>query len=321
MRPARYNVRMAPSPLPSGACPLRAPAHAAASPGVAPFRAFFALAKPRLATISVLTTLVAYATARPAGGGATLIYLLAGTSAAAAGALSFNQWSERRADALMRRTRHRPLPAAQLAPAAALGFSVACAVAGVATLAAGVNLSTALLAAATIVIYGWLYTPLKTRTRWATEIGAVSGALPALMGNAAAPDLTALPGLVLAAVLWCWQMPHFFALGWRHRADYRAAGFALLPAIDATGRSTAAWSLGYAALLVAVSLLPWAAGGLGPIFGLTATLLGAWFLHAAWRFLNATPERDAAATRLFAASIFYLPALMVALVADRLLST
>lgn len=310
---------MAPTPLPSGACPLRAPAHADAPSNACTCQAFLALAKPRLATISVLTTLVAYATARPAGSGATLVCLLAGTTAAAAGALSFNQWSERQADALMRRTRNRPLPAARLAPTAALGFSVACSVAGVATLAVGVNLATALLAAATIVSYGWLYTPLKTRTRWATELGAVSGALPALMGNAAA-DLTALPGLVLAAVLWCWQMPHFFALGWRHRADYRAAGFALLPAIDTSGRVTAAWSLGYAALLVAVSLVPWAAGGLGPIYGFTAALLGGSFLHAAWRFFAATLERDAAATRLFAASIFYLPALMVALVADRLLA-
>jgi protoheme IX farnesyltransferase len=159
---------------------------------------------------------------------------------------------------------------------------------------------------------------LKRRTRWATEIGAVSGALPALLGNAAAGELAAVPGLTLTAVLLCWQMPHFFALGWRHRDDYRAAGFPLLPAIDATGARTAAWSLGYAVALFVVSLLPWVAGELGAVYGMCALGAGLDFLRRAWRFRRDATGRDAAAARLFAGSLLHLPIVMLALLVDRL---
>src|SRR5207302_2023285 len=134
-------------------------------------------------------------------------------------------------------------------------------------LVARVNLPAAVIAAATILIYGVVYTPLKRRSRWATEVGAVSGALPALLGNAAAGHLGARSGVVLTLILLCWQMPHFFAIGWRHRGDYRAAGFRLLPAVDASGARTAAWSLAYTLALVIVSLVPWVQGWLGPCYG------------------------------------------------------
>jgi len=201
--------------------------------------AVFALTKPRLATMSVLTTMAAYATARPMAG--PTVATLVGTSLAAAGALSLNQWWERQSDACMERTRGRPLPMRNISPGAALAWSVAFSVSGVALLAWQVNLAGATLATATILVYGVVYTPLKRRTRWATEIGSISGALPALLGNAAAGNLGSRPGLVLAAVLLFWQMPHFFAIGWRHRLDYRAAGFPLLPAVDVSGARTATW--------------------------------------------------------------------------------
>ena len=305
-------------PLSSAAERIDPPHRVERDPQRVSWRALVALAKPRLAGISVLTTVVAYATARPGAHPGEALLLLVGTTAAAAGALSLNQWAERDADALMRRTRERPLPAGEVSPGTALRFSLALSLAGVALLAIGVNPATALLAAATIAIYGLIYTPLKRRTRWATEIGAVSGALPALMGNAAAGDLGAAPGGVLTVVLWCWQMPHFFALGWRHRADYRAAGFPLLPAIDATGARTGAWSAAYAAVLLGASLVPWALGWLGPIYGVCAAVAGALFLRCAWRFARNGAERDAAAVRLFAASLVYLPVMMLALVMDRL---
>lgn len=266
--------------------------------------------------MSVLTTLVAYATARPAV--STLPATALGTVLAAAGALALNQWWEREADARMARTRGRPLPRAQLTPGSALGWSIAFSVGGVATLAAGVNVTAAALAAATIVIYGLIYTPLKRRTRWATEVGSLSGALPALLGNAAAGDLGARPGLVLTAILLLWQMPHFFAIGWRHRRDYQAAGFPLRPAVDPTGRNTAAWSFGYTLLLAPVSLLPWVAGWLGMVYGVSAALTGGWLLQRAGRFLRST-DRDPSARDLFLATLVYLPCVMGALLLDQLL--
>jgi heme o synthase len=280
--------------------------------------ALIALTKPQLAFMSVLTAMVAYGTAHPAA--ESTLATLIGTTLSAAGALSLNQWWERRADAQMRRTRNRPLPQGHIAPAVALAWSIALAAAGVGLLMMRVNVPAAGIAALTIFLYGFVYTPLKRRTRWATELGAVSGALPPLLGNAAAGDLWAAPGVALAAVLLCWQMPHFFAIGWRHRADYRTAGFRVLPAVDVAGKTTARWSLFYAAVLLPVSVTPWALGALGAIYGVTATVAGALFFGYAWQFATASGDRDAAARRLFLASIIYLPILLGALTLDRLIA-
>lgn len=264
--------------------------------------------------MTVLTAMVAYGTARPTAG-PTLVTLL-GTTLAAGGALSLNQWWERRADARMRRTRGRPLPQAQVTPATALVWSLGLSLAGVTLLATLANLSAAAVAALTILLYGLVYTPLKCRTRWATELGAISGALPPLLGNAAAGDLWAVPGTALAAMLLFWQMPHFYAIGWRHRADYRAAGFVLLPAIDATGRRTAAWSIFYTAVLLPVSLAPWALGHLSGLYGVPTALAGCAYLWRAWQFAAARGDREPAARRLFLASIFYLPFVLAVMTLD-----
>lgn len=281
------------------------------------FASVFALVKPRLAAMSVLTTMTAYATARPASG--PTLATLVGTSLAAAGALSLNQWWERRTDAMMMRTRDRPLPRASISPSEALGWSVGFSIGGVVLFVGLVNVPAAALAAATILLYGVVYTPLKRRTRWATEVGALSGALPALLGNAAAGNLTARPGLVLTGILLLWQMPHFFAIGWRHRADYRMAGFPLLPAVDPTGERTAAWSFAYTITLVGVSLAPWALGWFGATYGIVTVIADVWFLRCAWRF-RLEGDRDRAARHLFLASIFYLPLVMAALIIEQFLS-
>ncbi len=295
---------LAPSPAPATAVYSRRASAAAV----------FALTKPRLAAMSVLTTMAAYATARPVAG--PTVATLVGTTLAAAGALSLNQWWERRSDACMERTRGRPLPMRSISPGAALAWSVAFSVSGVAVLAWRVNLAAATLAAATILIYGVVYTPLKRRTRWATEIGSISGALPALLGNAAAGEFGSRPGLVLAAILLFWQMPHFFAIGWRHRLDYRAAGFPLLPAVDESGARTATWSIAYIVLLIGVSLAPWAMGWLGAIYGVPTLCANAWFFLCGRQFLVAS-NRDHAARRLFFASLFYLPVVMAALIIEQ----
>ncbi len=275
-------------------------------------RALFVLTKPRLAFFSILTALVAYATAVEAIVFSHALFTLLGTTFAAAGALSLNQWWERRTDALMRRTRQRPLPAAEISPGFALLWSLSLSLAGILLLALTINLSSAAFAAATILLYGIIYTPLKRRTRWATEVGSLSGALPPLLGCAAAGNLASPHGWSLAAILLFWQMPHFFAIGWRYRADYRAADFPLLPAIDETGARTAAWSCFYAVLTVAASITPCILGLFGPLYAATALIAGLLFLRAAFQFHAATPSRDVAARRLFLASILYLPALLLA---------
>jgi len=282
--------------------------------------ALVALTKPQLAIMSVLTAMVAYGTARPSGGPLLALFTLVGTALAAAGALSLNQWWERKADAQMRRTRGRPLPQARLTPPVALIWSLALSVAGVGWLASLVTVSAAVVAALTILLYGLVYTPLKRRTVWATEVGAISGALPALLGNAAAGQLWAAPGVALTAVLLCWQMPHFFAIGWWHRADYRSAGFRVRPAVDVSGQNTARWSLFYAALLLPISLAPWVLGTLGAVYGIPATVAGGAFLGCAWQFAIAPGDREAAARRLFFASIIYLPILLGALTLDRVVA-
>ncbi len=279
--------------------------------------ALVALTKPRLAFFSVLTAMTAYGTGTRATFTAHALLTLLGTTLAAAGALSLNQWWERRTDALMRRTRQRPLPLGQLSPFFALSWSLSLSAAGVVLLATFINLSSAAFAAATILIYGLVYTPLKRRTRWATEIGSISGALPPLLGAAAADNLSSPHAWILTAVLLLWQMPHFFAIGWMHRADYRAAGFPLLPATDSTGRRTALWSFGYTVALLVVSVSAWSLEDVGAVYGGTALVAGGWLLARAGRFLFSPHSRDPAARRLFAATILYLPVVLVALLIDR----
>jgi heme o synthase len=280
-------------------------------------RSLVQLTKPRLATLSVLTTMAAYTAARPEWHGFTTFALLVGTSLSAAGALALNQWWERETDCIMERTRHRPLPAGTVAPGVALAWSTSLAALGVALLAWGVNPPAALVSAATIVLYVFAYTPLKRHSRWATELGAIPGALPPLIGFAAVDGGISAFGWMIFALMVFWQMPHFFAIGWVCRHEYRAAGFPLLPVVDRTGGSTAAWSLGYSVALLFVSILPWVSGFTGPLFGVTALVGGTGLLGRAWQFWRAADDRDAAARRLFRASLVYLPLVLLALVIDR----
>lgn len=279
-------------------------------------RALFALTKPRLACFSILSGMTGYAAAASEGGWPRLLASLAGISLAAGGALSLNQWWERETDALMRRTAARPLPSGKISPAGAFAWTLALGAGGAGVLAVTAGPLAAALAVAIIVLYGLVYTPLKRRTRWATEIGSLSGAMPPLLGAAAAGDALAPGAWLLAGILLFWQMPHFFAIGWMYRADYRAAGFPLRPAVDATGRNTAAWSLAHVLLLATVSLLPWAAGWSGWIYGVTALAGAAAMLAAGIRFLTDAENRDRRARQLFLTTLLYLPPVMAALVMD-----
>jgi len=158
---------------------------------------------------------------------------------------------------------------------------------------------------------------MKRWTRWATEAGAIPGAMPPLLGAAAAGDPVNAGAWVLAGILLFWQMPHFYGIGWTCREDYRMAGFPLLPAVDTDGRRTASWAMGYAWLLAAVSLLPWAMGWLGPVYGFTALAGSLFLLRKSWNFRRSGICRERAARQLFVGTILYLPPVMAALMLDR----
>lgn len=276
-----------------------------------------ALTKPRITLLVLAVAGAGYLSAAGAGGVSLggLLRALAGIALLAGGTNALNQVLERKPDARMRRTRNRPLPARRLGVGQAAIFAGLLVVGGTAYLAAAVNLLTAALGLATAVSYAFVYTPLKRRTSASTLVGAVSGALPALGGWTAAAGRVGAGGLVLFGVLFLWQVPHVLALGRLHLDDYRRAGFRVLPVGDRAGVRSRVRSAAYAAVLLPVSLAPWAAMDLaGPVYGVTAVLLGVAFAGQALRF--AVRGGRSEARRLFVASLVYLPVLLAVLVAD-----
>ncbi|MBI4886229.1 MAG: protoheme IX farnesyltransferase [Acidobacteria bacterium] len=278
---------------------------------------FLALTKPRLNLLVLVTTLAGLYLASPDGVALpVLVHTLVGTTLVAGGAAAFNQVWERDTDTLMNRTRMRPIPSGRLGIAESAWFAAALSIAGIVDLAAGVNRLAAGVAALTLVTYVLVYTPLKRRSSLSTLVGAVPGALPPVIGWAAAQGSLSLPALVLFGIVFFWQMPHFLAIAWLYRDEYAAAGIPLLPVVEPDGRRTGRQALLYAAALWPVSLMPALVGLAGGAYIAVATLLGGMLIVLAARFAR---ERSSfAARRLFLFSIIYLPLLWGALVADRL---
>jgi len=278
---------------------------------------YVALMKPRLNLLVVATSAAGYYLGAPRGvDGAAMVQAVAGTALVAGGAAVLNQLYERDTDALMRRTRLRPLPAGRVTPADARVFGMALSAAGLALLAARANWLAATLALATILIYLAVYTPMKRRTPFATLVGAVPGALPALIGWTASRGEVAGGGAALFAIVFLWQIPHFMAIAWLYRDDYGKAGFPMLAVIDPEGRRAGRQAFWYAAALVPVSLLPSFTGVAGPVYLAIALALGIALLVLAARFAMARSEPSARA--LFFASIVYLPVLWVVLIGNKL---
>jgi protoheme IX farnesyltransferase len=292
----------------------------AAAPARAGWADYFELTKPRLSLLSVLTALVGYLAARPAWNMAALLGVLLGTALAAGGVAALNQWLEADVDGVMRRTRDRPIPSGRVTTGSAFVLGWSLCVAGLGLLFARVNGLAALMALGTMVSYLALYTPAKRWSRWSTEMGAVAGALPPLIGWAAAEGRISALGWILFGMLFLWQIPHFMAIAWNYRLDYAAVNFPMLSVRDAGGGRVAAWSLTSTMALVAVTALPVLLGLCGVLYGVAAAGLGAWFLRRAVAFMRRN-ERERAARRLFFASILYLPLLLAALVIDRILFT
>lgn len=273
------------------------------------------LSKARLSGMVLVTTLVGYLLAASRIDVGVLAATLAGTALTACGASALNQYRERDIDALMTRTRERPLPAGRRSPEFALVFGVGAALLGSFVLLAFSGAVPALLAASTVLLYVVVYTPLKRRTTVNTLVGAVCGALPPLIGWSAATGGVELGGWLLFALLFVWQMPHFLALAWLYRDDYARGGLRMLPVSDPDGRLTFPVTVVFALLHLPLGLMVTLAGVAGPWFALGSVALGlGWFLQGL-RLYRSHSDRDA--RRMFLASLVYLPAALLLMVADR----
>ncbi|MEP6822499.1 MAG: heme o synthase [Chthoniobacterales bacterium] len=271
------------------------------------------LVKARLTTLVLLTTAVGfYLGTTGAPDFLQLFHAVFGTAMAAAGAAALNQWWERRLDALMHRTRERPIPGGRMTPRHAFLVGLLLSVAGVAYLSVVCNRLSAFLALATIAIYVLAYTPLKRVSTANTLVGAVPGALPPMIGWAAASGNVDLPAWSLFAIMFCWQMPHFFALAWMYREDYARGGFQMLSRDDDTGVRSASQGVLFCMLLLIVTGLPFYLGLTTQIYLPIALALGFWFTYMAMQFHRKRTFR--AARSLFLASIIYLPLLLAVLV-------
>ncbi len=278
---------------------------------------FVTLAKPRLNMLVVFTTAAGLYLASPNGVAlSVLLHTLMGTALMAGGASALNQVLERDTDALMRRTRTRPIASGRLRPAQGVMFGLVLSTAGLIELAMEVNLISAGMAALTLGSYVLVYTPLKRRTSLATLVGGVPGALPPVIGWVAATGSLSMPALVLFGISFFWQMPHFLAIAWLYRDEYAAAGTPLLPVLEPDGRRTGQQALLYSAALWPVSLLPPLVGLAGGLYLAVATVLGLTLIALSASF--ARDRTTVAARHLFLFSITYLPLLWGTLVADRL---
>jgi len=275
-----------------------------------------ALTKPRVVVMVLVTTVVGYyvGLAGPPEYG-RLVALLVGTLLAAGGTLALNQYWERDVDALMARTRARPLPDGRLAPLEALLFGAALTGGGLAVLALGVGWLAAAVTAATFALYVFAYTPLKLRTSLCTLVGAVPGALPPVTGWAAAREDIGVGAWVLFGILFLWQLPHTLAIARLYQDDYARAGVRLLPVIDAQGRATERQILSGSLALLAVSLLPTLIGLAGGVYFAGALVLGAAFVALGAQ--QALAPSALRARRVLLASLLYLPALLALLAFDK----
>jgi protoheme IX farnesyltransferase len=279
--------------------------------------AYYELTKPRITFLVALTTSAGFllGSTRGAFDYRLFAHTLAGVALLCSGISALNQWMERDLDRLMRRTARRPLPLGTLTPRAALVFGLALTLGAEFYLAAFVNVLSAFCGVTVIVGYLLCYTPLKTRTSLSTLVGAFPGAVPPLLGWAAATNQVGLEAWVLFAILFLWQFPHFFAIAWMYREDYARAGILMLPVVEPEGRLTKQQIVLWTLMLVPVSLAPAALGISGALYFFGALLLGALFLWSSIAAAVTLSRRNA--RRVLLASVLYLPVLFVLMVINQ----
>lgn len=274
------------------------------------------LTKVRVNALVVATTAGGFYMASPdAMNLFVLTATIIGTALVAGGAAALNQISERDIDRLMNRTRLRPVADGRMTAAQATVVAWGTSIAGMAILWTTSNLLAAAIAAVTLVIYAFVYTPMKRWTSFATVVGAVPGALPPMIGWAAARGTIDAPAWAMFLIVFLWQMPHFLAIAWLYREDYARASLPMLPVVDVNGSSTARQSLLYATALVPVGALPSALGITGALYLVSAVILGFAFLAMCGRFALTLTRQSA--RQLFLASIIYLPVLWAMMMIDR----
>ena len=243
-----------------------------------------------------------------------LLKTLGGTALVAAGSMVLNQYLERETDARMRRTENRPLPSGRMKPKEALLLGIFLSLAGLLALAVNVNLLSAFLSGLTLATYLFLYTPLKKKTPLCTLVGAIPGAIPPMLGWAARRGELGFEAWILFAILFVWQLPHFFAIAWIYREDYARAGFQMLSVIDPTGGRVGRQIMIYTLGLYLLSFVPAVTGMVGLHYYLGALLLGIWFIASSFRTAF---QLDLGSRSFFKNSVFYLTLLLLLMILDK----
>ncbi|HEY1340418.1 MAG TPA: heme o synthase [Bryobacteraceae bacterium] len=288
-------------------------------------RDYIELTKPRITWLILMSTGIGYFYGLPSAPTwwqflkgidlLSLLHSIVGTALIASGTAALNQWYEREADRKMRRTSDRPLPAGRISVAGALAFGIALSAAGFLELWLGVNLLSASIGGFTLASYLFVYTPLKQRTWWSTTLGAIPGAMPPMIGYAAAAGAITRESWVLFAILFLWQFPHFYSIAWMYKEDYARAGIRMLPVVEPDCRSTARQIVLYGIALIPVSLVPAMLGMSGRLYLAGALALGLWFLYSGVRVaLERSIKR---ARNVLVTSVFYLPLIYGLMLLDR----
>ena len=283
------------------------------------------LTKPELTLLSVLTALCGFYLAAESVDSLKIVWTGVGTWLVGAAAGVFNQFQERGYDSMMRRTERRPLPAGRISPLGALSFGILLSVAGGAILYRLANPLAMALGIATVGFYIVVYTPLKRKSPLATAVGAVPGAMPPLIGWAAARGDLETGAWLLFGLVYLWQFPHFLSIAWMYQKDYMRAGFKVLSVSDTKGTLTGVIVLMSTLVLLPESLALYFNGTAGLTYFAGALIAGALFVGESWRFFRAVSEADgswvgranAVSRRLFYASLIYLPVILILLALDR----
>jgi heme o synthase len=279
-------------------------------------RDYIELTKPRITWLILMSTAVGYFFGHHGAWSFwSVLHTILGTALIASGTAALNQWYEREADRKMRRTADRPIPSGRLSAGRALIFGILLSVAGFAELAFGLNWLSAFLGLFTLLSYLFLYTPLKQRTPLSTLVGAFPGAMPPIIGYAAASGILDAQAWTLFAILFLWQFPHFLAIAWMYREDYERAGIRMLPVVQPSGEGTARQIVLYSLALIPVSMAPSLLGMSGKIYFFGALALGLWYLYSGVRVaLDRTILR---ARAVLLVSVIYLPLIYGLMLLDR----
>ena len=278
---------------------------------------YIQLTKPRITWLILMSTGVGFFFGAASGAWSwwTLVHTMLGTGLIASGTAALNQWWEREADSRMERTRKRPLPSGSIGATGALAFGIALSAAGFADLWLGATPAAALLGLFTLSTYLFVYTPMKQRTPHSTTVGAIPGAMPPVIGYAAAGGGLDAQAATLFAILFLWQFPHFYSIAWLYREDYSRAGIKMLPVVDPSGERTVRQILFTSLLLIPVSVLPRYLGMTGNLYAAGAVLLSVTYFYYGIRISRDRTLYRARAVLL--SSIVYLPLLYGLLLADR----